>query len=285
MDLVRSVSSWFTGPTSRGGKGLLGSRASRFRPVVEGLEDRTVLSTASPLAPVDLGPALAARAPHQVSSMLPLRITDVVVQNGQLVAQGLLGSNPFTAPLTLSSRPSANPDCPILNLHLGPIHLNVLGLTVDTSEICLDITAVPGPGNLLGNLLCNVSHLLDTGTPLGTILGGLSPTDLTTLTQGITGLLNGALSPVTAPSAVTGVTGNILHLSLGPVDLNLLGLDVHLDNCHGGPVTIDVGAQPGAGNLLGNLLSGLTHLLDGNAAQTAVGNKLAKIADAIGQLL
>ena len=67
---------------------------------------------------------------------------------------------------------------------------------------------------------------------------------LSTLTGGVTDLLNGVFSQATAPSAVSGVTGNILHLSLGPVDLNLLGLDVHLDNCHNGPVTVDISADP-----------------------------------------
>jgi len=44
---------------------------------------------------------------------------------------------------------------------LGPLHLDVLGLTVDLSEVVLDISAQAGPGNLLGNLLCAVVHLLD----------------------------------------------------------------------------------------------------------------------------
>ena len=51
--------------------------------------------------------------------------------------------------------------CQILFLDLGPIFLDVLGLQVDLSQIVLDITAVPGPGNLLGNLLCAVAGLLD----------------------------------------------------------------------------------------------------------------------------
>ena len=51
--------------------------------------------------------------------------------------------------------------CDILFLDLGPLFLDVLGLTVDLSPIELDINAVPGPGNLLGNLLCAVVGLLD----------------------------------------------------------------------------------------------------------------------------
>ena len=57
--------------------------------------------------------------------------------------------------------------CDILTLDLGPIFLDLLGLQVDLSEIELDIRAVPGAGNLLGNLLCAVAGLLD-----GPILGG-----------------------------------------------------------------------------------------------------------------
>ncbi len=53
----------------------------------------------------------------------------------------------------------------------------------------------------------------------------------------------------------------ILHLSLGPLDLNLLGLDVVLDNCSGGAITVDITAVTGQGNLLGNLLC---ELLGGN---------------------
>ena len=61
-----------------------------------------------------------------------------------------------TVPVTITS-----PTCPILHLDLGPLNLDVLGLQVDLSEVILDITAVPGAGNLLGNLLCAVVGLLD----------------------------------------------------------------------------------------------------------------------------
>ena len=46
---------------------------------------------------------------------------------------------------------------------------------------------------------------------------------------------------------------------LGPLDLDLLGLEVHLDQ-----VVLDIVAQSGAGNLLGNLLCAVAGLLDGN---------------------
>ena len=58
--------------------------------------------------------------------------------------------------------------CDILFLDLGPIHLDLLGLNVDLSQVVLDVFAVPGAGNLLGNLLCAVAGLLDGG------LGGVT---------------------------------------------------------------------------------------------------------------
>jgi hypothetical protein len=52
-----------------------------------------------------------------------------------------------------------------LNLVLGPLDLNLLGLEVHLNRVVLDIVARTGAGNLLGNLLCAVAGLLDgTGT-------------------------------------------------------------------------------------------------------------------------
>jgi len=46
------------------------------------------------------------------------------------------------------------------------LHLDLLGLVIDLNPVILNITAHPGPGQLLGNLLCAVAHLLDNGGPL-----------------------------------------------------------------------------------------------------------------------
>lgn len=58
-------------------------------------------------------------------------------------------------------QPDSPGECPILTLDIGEIFLDLLGLQVETSEIQIDITAVAGEGNLLGNLLCAVASLLD----------------------------------------------------------------------------------------------------------------------------
>jgi hypothetical protein len=73
-------------------------------------------------------------------------------------------------PAELSRSPSAAqvppiPNaCEILDLVLGPINLDLLGLVVRTNRINVRIDAVPGPGNLLGNLLCAITGLLDPQT-------------------------------------------------------------------------------------------------------------------------
>ena len=70
-------------------------------------------------------------------------------------------------PLNLGA---AQATCEILHLELGPLSLDLLGLNVDLNQIVLDITAVPGPGNLLGNLLCAVAGLLDNPNGLAALL-------------------------------------------------------------------------------------------------------------------
>ena len=67
---------------------------------------------------------------------------------------------------------SAVGTCDILTLVLGPLHLDLLGLTVDLNQVVLEIAAVAGAGNLLGNLLCAIAGLLDAGS-LGTTLVNL----------------------------------------------------------------------------------------------------------------
>ena len=60
--------------------------------------------------------------------------------------------------------------CGILHLDLGPLFLDLLGLQIDLSQVVLDIVAQPGAGNLLGNLLCAVTGLLDSPGGLARLL-------------------------------------------------------------------------------------------------------------------
>lgn len=219
-------------------------------------------------------------------NVIPITIQSVTVTDGQLMANGLVGTRPFSSPITLT--PGAVPDgasCPILNLSLGPINLDLLGLNVDTSPICLDITAVPGSGALLGNLLCGIANLLNGGLTQSAVLGGLTSEELATLDSGLTQLLNQAVFiPLSSSEALQSATCSVLSLAIGPLDLNLLGLRVVLDDCSNGPVTVDITADP-AGGLLGDLLCSLADLLNGSGAQTAILAVLRNISSLLGALL
>jgi hypothetical protein len=63
--------------------------------------------------------------------------------------------------------------CAILSLDLGPVNLNLLGLVVRTNQIQLRIDAVQGPGNLVGNLLCGITGILNPSALASTPLGQL----------------------------------------------------------------------------------------------------------------
>ena len=84
---------------------------------------------------------------------------------------------------------------------------------------------------------------------LGTVSG-----TLTTAAGATTGILQ---NNIVAP--VANATGDctILHLVLGPIDLNLLGLRITTNQ-----IVLDITAQSGPGNLLGNLLCAVANLLN-----------------------
>lgn len=218
-------------------------------------------------------------------NVVPITITSVVPSGGGLVANGLAGTTPFQEALTLTAQPlQAGAVCPILDLQLGPINLSLLGLNVDTSQICLEITAEQGEG-LLGDLLCGIANLLNGGLPLGDILAGLTQDQLDTLNRGLTQVLNQAVFvPLSSSEALQGATCDVLSLAIGPLDLDLLGLSVELDDCAGGPVTLDITATPGGG-LLGDLLCSLADGLNGNATRAAILAILRNIASVIGGLI
>lgn len=68
------------------------------------------------------------------------------------------GSQQVTMPVDTAQIQAS---CEILDLVLGPLDLNLLGLEVHLDTVHLNITAQSGPGNLLGNLLCAIAGLLD----------------------------------------------------------------------------------------------------------------------------
>jgi hypothetical protein len=261
--------------------GRAGRVPPRARLEVESLEDRTVLSgglSSSSLLPPPLGKVALRRAEagqsasaslrrvaRQLKSLLaaqPLQISQVIVNpSGQLQAIGSLLGQTVNLPVTISNfTRDASGTTTVLHLQLGPVNLNLLGLVVRTTPICLDITAHKGQG-LLGDLLTSAdpstlsqAQRADLLTQAFTLPGGLDAALSQLFNQAVQVKAKGAVAGL--PPLPPGHPCPILRLQLGPVDLNLLGLNVHLDNCANGPIVVDVTAVRGAG-LLGNLLCGL----------------------------
>jgi hypothetical protein len=135
-----------------------------------------VLAPVAPAAPAAASPTSIA-AP--VTGTLPgggtfagtFTPTHFFAQNGQLMVTGTLtgtltdalGNVIGTVTQTITTAVTGTGSCQILDLTLGPLDLNLLGLVVHLDTVHLNITAQSGPGNLLGNLLCAVAHLLDNG--------------------------------------------------------------------------------------------------------------------------
>jgi hypothetical protein len=113
-----------------------------------------------------------------------------------------------TAPATLSKpaaassiiQPVAMASCGILDLVLGPLHLDLLGLVVDLNQVVLDITGATGAGNLLGNLLCALTSILDIPGALAAILQILDT--INNILSGLTVPGIGGVLWVTPPSSL-----------------------------------------------------------------------------------
>ena len=151
-------------------------------------------ATAAPVRGTLSAPVTAAQSGGALNGVL--NFTGFTLnQAGQLVANGTFTgtftnaagvvTNLTDAVFSSVVAPAATGGgCQILDLTLGPLNLNVLGLVVTLNQVHLNITAQPGPGNLVGNLLCAVAHLLDNT--------GATNNGLQNLLNRLNGLLGGA---------------------------------------------------------------------------------------------
>jgi hypothetical protein len=99
---------------------------------------------------------------------------------------------------------------------------------------------------------------------------------------------------VTMPASLTGATGAqtaqavcpILHLVIGPVDLNLLGLRVQLGGGtnHSQPIVLDLTAYQGQG-LLGDLLCSVSNLLNQNGLLSQLTGQVQQLVATLNSLL
>ncbi|MEA2711038.1 MAG: hypothetical protein QOF78_3639 [Phycisphaerales bacterium] len=175
--------------------------------------------------------------------------------------QALLAPNLFSP---------AGSSAPILDFALSspasaPATVNLLGLSVASNNVNAQLHAVTGDGQVLGNLLYNTANLTNPGGPASLIS---LMRQLASNSTSSVGPITGYLSPVPTSSK------QLFTLTLPPLDLNLLGLEVHTDE-----ITVKLTAQSGNGDLLGNVLRGYTSLLNLSGLSGAVNNVLATVAN------
>ena len=84
---------------------------------------------------------------------------------------GSVTNLPINLPVT-GAAPTGT--CSILDLTLGPLHLDLLGLVVDLNQVHLTITGQTGNGQLLGNLLCGLANALNGSGSTGGLAGILN---------------------------------------------------------------------------------------------------------------
>ncbi len=171
--------------------------------------------------------------------------------NWTMLSTGLPFANAPIAPV-VSTAPTANT---LLTLNLNPLDINLLGLRVQTNQIQVTVSAQPGQGELLGNVLTDASNLLNlqgVNNALNNVLGSVV-TLLNSTSLSIAGVntTSGSLSNATA--AVTPV----LDLFVAPVHLNLLGALVDTS-----PIHLTITAQSGQGLVLGNVITDLANLFN-----------------------
>jgi hypothetical protein len=177
-------------------------------------------------------------------------------------------------------------------MHTSRLRAALAAATLAVTVFALSLVGAPAasaaPQSAVGTLTSTVTGTYtDAAGGTGTFRGTFTPSRFTDAGDHIdaTGRLAGTLVDSTGAArgveqtqtfAVTDINPagcQVLDLNLAPLDLNLLGLVVHLDRVH-----LNITAIPGAGNLLGNLVCAIAGLLDGPGA-------LAQIAALLNQIL
>jgi hypothetical protein len=140
--------------------------------------------------------------------------------------------------------------CNVLELDLQQLHLALLGLIIDLDRLHLTITA-DSNGGLLGSLFCSLAG----GQTASAAKLRRTAAKMTRVArqQGLNqqGVAQFRVQVAQAVQQAPGEICTILDLVLGPLDLNLLGLMIHLDRVH-----LTITADPNGG-ILGSLLCSL----------------------------
>jgi hypothetical protein len=87
----------------------------------------------------------------------PARVAAVARLNQEVRRTGRLRPVAFSVPVAAVVAQAAAPTCDVLDLVLGPLHVDLLGLVVDLKQVHLTITADPA-GGVLGRLFCGLAN-------------------------------------------------------------------------------------------------------------------------------
>ena len=148
----------------------------------------------------------------------------------------------------------------------GGLYTNAMLLSQAPGGVTVPVTGTSSKGGKFTGAF-NIKHfgvVNDQIVAVGTLTG--------TIQTGAGNVIGTILRTISMVVTFPGATCDILHLELGPLDLNLLGLIVHLDK-----VVLDIDADP-TGGLLGALLCAVANLLN-------TGGLLADIAALLNQIL
>ena len=143
---------------------------------------------------------------------------------------------------------------------------NMMAAAAQAGGVTVPVTGTTSKGGkFTGNFAISRFQVAgDRIVAVGTLTG--------TIQNSVGNVIGTVLKTVQMIVNITDASCDILHLELGPLDLELLGLEVHLNR-----IVLDIDADP-TGGLLGALLCAVANLLD-------VGGPLADIVGLLNQIL
>jgi hypothetical protein len=148
---------------------------------------------------------------------------------------------------------------------MAPGALMAQGQTQGTTQgIAIPVSGTGTAGTFVGTF--QLQRFVANGSGVDAV--GLLTGTLTSAT----GVVTSVVRTLAIPAAVVDPTCEILHLDLGPLSLDLLGLNIDLSR-----IVLDITAQSGAGNLLGNLLCAVANLLNNPSGLANLLNRILAI--------
>jgi hypothetical protein len=157
---------------------------------------------------------------------------------------------------------------------IAALAIGAVMITPATSSAAQSRLSVPVVGSVpTGETFSGTMTVTSFAVQDGQVVARGIITGLVTTTSGV---VTTVVTAFATPVSVAQTSCQILLLDLGPIFLDVLGLQVDLSR-----VVLDITAQAGAGNLLGNLLCAVAGLLDNPSGLARV---LNQILDALAAL-